>query len=313
VSALDVTAAVFYTLVFPGLLFTGVVGLLLTWVDRKVTAIVQSRVGPPWYQPFADVGKLLAKRMVIPRGAPALGFLAAPLLAITGATLSAAIVFQAVFKPEEGFIGDLIVLVYLTALPAIGLIVGGASSRSPFGAVGASREMSLILAYEAGFLLALSTVVVHAGSIRLADVNLAQLLEGPIVWSPSGLLAMAVLLVCVQAKLGFLPFDISEAETEIIGGPLAEYSGVGLGLFKLSRAMMFLVLPALVVVLFWGPVTATPASLVAFLAKLLVVEVLLIVAKVTHARVRLDQALRFFWGKVVVVGLLAAALAVIGL
>src|SRR5512134_1255263 len=94
---------VLYTLVFPGFLFTAVVGLLLTWVDRKVAAIVQSRIGPPWYQPFADLGKLLAKRMILPRGAQAVGFIAAPLLSVVGTTLAAVIVFRALFAPQSGF------------------------------------------------------------------------------------------------------------------------------------------------------------------------------------------------------------------
>jgi NADH-quinone oxidoreductase subunit H len=63
----EISLAVLYTLVFPGFLFTAVVGLLLTWVDRKVTAVIQSRIGPPWFQPFADVGKLLSKRMIVPK------------------------------------------------------------------------------------------------------------------------------------------------------------------------------------------------------------------------------------------------------
>ena len=67
--------ALLYTLVFPGFLFTAVVGLLLTWVDRKVTAIVQSRMGPPWFQPFADIGKLLSKRMIVPKGVRTVGFI----------------------------------------------------------------------------------------------------------------------------------------------------------------------------------------------------------------------------------------------
>jgi len=309
----DFVLGVLYTLIFPGFLFTAVVGLLLTWVDRKVAAVVQSRIGPPWYQPFADIGKLLAKRMILPRGAQNVGFIAAPLLSVVGATLAAVIVFRALFSPSTGFMGDLIVLVYLSTLPAIALIIGGASSRSPFGAIGASREMSMVLAYEVGFLLSVITVMVRVGSIRFIDISSYQSLHGSLAWSLSGILALAVLLLCMQAKLGFLPFDISEADTELIGGPLAEYSGVGLALFKISRAMMFFFLPVLAVLLFLGPVQATFLSILAFLIKLLAVLVLLILIKTTHARLRLDQALNFFWTKVAVTGLIALVLALIGL
>jgi NADH-quinone oxidoreductase subunit H len=309
----SITLAALYTLIFPGFLFTAVIGLLLTWVDRKVAAIVQSRIGPPWYQPFADIGKLLTKRMLVPRGAQAVGFLAAPLLSVVGATLAAVIVFRALFAPSSGFMGDLIVLIYLSVLPAIALIIGGASSRSPFGAIGASREMSMVLAYEVGFLLSVITVIVKVGSIRFKDILAYQTLNGSLGWSASGFLALVVLLLCMQAKLGFLPFDIGEADTELIGGPLAEYSGVGLALFKLSRAMMFFFLPVFAVLLFLGPIQLTILSILAFLVKLLAVLVLLILIKITHARLRLDQALDFFWKKVAVFGLIALILALVGL
>jgi NADH-quinone oxidoreductase subunit H len=270
-------------------------------------------MGPPWFQPFADVGKLLFKRMIVPKGVRTVGFIGAPLLSVAGATLASVIVFLALFNPTVGFMGDLIVLVYLSTMPAIALIIGGASSRSPFGAIGASREMSMVLAYEVGFLLAIVTVIMQTGSIRFAEILAYQAQNGAVLWSLSGFIAAAVMLLCVQAKLGFLPFDISEADTELIGGPLAEYSGVGLALFKLSRAMMFFFLPVFMVLIFTGAPQLSLLSILGFLAKLLTVLVLLIVIKITHARLRLDQALRFFWTKVGLAGLVAVAFALLGL
>ena len=303
---------VFYTLVFPGFVFAAIVGLYLTWVDRKVAAVVQSRVGPPWFQPYADIGKLFNKRMLVPRGSSAIGFVAAPVLAVAGATLVAVIVLRALIDPAVGFVGDLIVLLYLSTLPGIALIIGGASSRSPFGAIGAGREMNMILAYEVGFLLAIITVLVKVKSIMFGDIIAYQAAHGPIVLSLSGAIALVVILFCTQAKLGFLPFDIGEAESEIIGGPLAEYSGVGLALFKLTTAMMFFVLPVLVVILFTGGVELSLVSIVGFLLKLLAIYVVLIVVKITHARLKLDQALRLFWGAITIAGLLAVAFALMG-
>ena len=301
---------IFYTLIFPGFLFTAILGLWITWLDRKVTAVIQSRMGPPWYQPFADVGKLMGKRMYIPRRA--IGFLAAPILAVTGSTLAAVIIFRALMDPTIGFVGDLIVLVYLLALPAIALIIGGASSRSPFGAIGAGREMSMLLAYEVGFLLTIMTVLVKVGSIRFASIIAYQEMHGPIALSVSGLIALIVALFCIQAKLGYLPFDISEAETELIGGPLAEYSGVGLALFKIARAMLSLVMPAYVVLLFMGWIQPTLCSYLGFLLKLLVIFAVQIVIKATHARLRLDQALSLFWGRLAFIGAVGVALALLG-
>lgn len=308
----DISRAILYTLIFPGFLFTAASGLMLTWVDRKVTAVIQSRMGPPWFQPFADVGKLLSKRMMVPRGVGTIGFIGSPLLSIAGATLASVIVFRALFDPTGGFMGDLIVLLYLSSMPAIALIIGGASSRSPFGAIGASREMSMVLAYEVGFLLSITTVIVQTGSIRFSEIIAYQAQNGTVLASLSGFIAVVVMLLCLQAKLGFLPFDISEADTEIIGGPLAEYSGAGLALFKLSRAMMFFFLPVFMVLIFTGAPQASILSILGFISKFLVVLVLLILIKVTHARLRLDQALRFFWLRVGMAGMVALLFALLG-
>lgn len=308
----ELLLGVFYTVIFPGFLFTGVVGLFLTWVDRKVTAIVQSRVGPPWFQPYVDIGKLLAKRMIIPKGSRAISFLGAPILAVAGSTLSAVLVFQALLKPGSGFMGDLIVLIYLSTLPSIALIIGGASSRSPFGAIGAGREMSMILAYELSFLLSIFTVLIKVRSILLGEIIAFQADQGAIVGSFSGIIAFIVALFCIQAKLGYLPFDIAEADTELIGGPLAEYSGIGLALFKLSKAMMFVHLPIFVIILFLGATQLTFLSMLSFLLKFLAVIALAIVVKITHARLRLDQVLRLFWGKILFASILAVILALIG-
>ncbi len=307
----QVSLDIFYTLIFPGFLFTAIVGLLLTWVDRKITAVVQSRIGPPWYQPFADVGKLMAKKMVAPSGS-SIGFFIAPLISIAGVALASALVFRALINPQTGFVGDVIVLLYLMTLPALALIIGGASSRSPFGAIGASREMSMVLAYEVGFLLSIITVIIQSKSIQLSGIIAYQAAHGAIVFSVSGFLALCIALLCVQAKLGFLPFDISEADTELIGGPLAEYSGSGLALFKISRAMMFFQLPAFVALLFLGANQLTLFSLIGLALKLLAVLALLILIKITHARLRLDQMLRLFWGRLAVVGLIAVVLAMVG-
>ena len=303
---------IFYTLIFPGFLFTALIGLWLTWVDRKVAAVVQSRIGPPWYQPYADVGKLLAKKMLVPRGSRAIGFIGAPLLALASSTLAAVIVLRALFDPSAGFVGDLIVLIYLAALPPVALIIGGSASRSPFGAIGAGREMNMVLAYEVGFLLSVLTVMIKVRSILFSDIIAYQAEHGPLALTVSGFLALVVALFCLQAKLGFLPFDISEAETELIGGPLAEYSGVGLAMFKLARAMMFFYLPVFIVILFLGANPPTLLSILAFLVKLIAVLVAIILVKITHARLRLDQALQLFWSKLAFAGLSSVVIALLG-
>ena len=134
---------------------TAVLGLLATWIDRKVTARVQYRVGPPWYQSFMDFLKLMGKETIIPSAAHKRVFLLAPLVGLVGITLVSFILWQMNMYPAKTFLGDLIVVLYLSILPSIALIIGGSASGNPLASLGASREMKLLLAYELPFLLAI--------------------------------------------------------------------------------------------------------------------------------------------------------------
>jgi len=277
-------------LIFPGFLFTAVVGLLLTWVDRKVTARVQMRVGPPWYQPFADFLKLLLKETMVPAGAAKTVFLLAPMLGIIAMPIIAVMLFYMNFNPYGSFVGDLIVLIYLLALPPLGIIIGGSASRNPLSAVGASREMTQYFAYELPFLIAVLVPVVKTGSIRIGDIVLYQQLYGDNLYSLSGVIAGIIALICTQAKLGYVPFDIPEAEQEIMAGPFLEYSGASLAMFRLTRAMMLFLLPLFLITLFWGGFANFWA-----IPKFLLIVVLIVLIKNTNPRLRIDQALKFFW------------------
>ena len=303
---MNVILTILSFLILPGFLFTAVIGLLLTWVDRKVSARVQMRVGPPWYQPFADFLKLLLKETTIPEGAQKTVFLLAPLLGIIALPIVAVMLFSMNINPYSSFVGDLIVLIYLLALPPLGLILGGSASKNPLSAVGASREMTLYFGYELPFLAAILVPVVKTGSIRIGDIVLYQQFYGSILYSISGIIAAIVALICVQAKLGYAPFDIAEAEQEIMAGPLLEYSGVSLALFRLARAMMLFILPLFLITLFWGGF----ANLWA-IPKFLLIVVLIILIKNTNPRLRIDQALKFFWiglGSLAIISIILALL-----
>ncbi len=294
-------------LIFPGLLFTAVAGLLTSWLDRKVTARVQMRVGPPFLQPFYDIGKLMIKETCVPAGGAIGLFLVAPLIGLAGVTLASLILWRAVLAPELTFVGDLIVLLYLLAMPALGVILGSFASRNPLASLGGSREVKLMIAYELPFVLAVLVPVIQVHSIRIGD-----LLSGaPAVALPSGILALLVGMVCMQAKLTLVPFDMPEAETELSGGAFIEYSGPPLAMFKLTRAMMLFTMPVFLVVVFFGAVVAGEGwaakgwGLLAWLGLIVVV----IVIRNTTPRLRTDQAVRFFWGPTALLALLAAVLA----
>lgn len=297
--------------IFPGFLFSACVGLIACWIDRKVTARIQWRVGPPWYQNFVDIIKLLGKETIVPEGAK-LTFLFAPFLSLLSLILVTTILGGAVFPFLAGksFSGDLIVILYLLIIPAIALIIGASSSRNPLASIGASREMKLVLAYELPFMLSIITVIIKSvGTIQLGSIINHQLNSGSNVASWSGAIAFIVAILCMQAKLGLVPFDVSEAEQEIMAGALIEYSGLPLAIFKLTRALLLYIMPLLLIILFW----AGDLSPLALIAKFIALLVIVILIKNTNPRVRIDQAMRFFWRPVTGLATIAILLALLGL
>jgi NADH-quinone oxidoreductase subunit H len=287
--------SVFWLLIFPGFAFTLAVGLAASWIVRKVSALVQYRVGPPVYQPLADVLKLMGKEILIPRDAQRTVFVVAPLIGLSGVLLLTTMLWLTI--AQRSFAGDVIVAIYLMVFPSLALILGSSASGSPHAAIGTSREMKLVLGYELPLVLAFIVVIIKtAGALGPADqLSLVALAQQAPVLSLSGLLAFIMALLCVQAKLGFVPFDIAESETEIASGVVIEYSGALLAAWKLMQALMLVALPLFLVVVFLGGLGTSGLSLLAGIGKYVLVLVLVILIKNTNPRVRIDQAMRFFW------------------
>lgn len=305
---------IFLQLFFYGFLLTAVLGLLASWVDRKVTARVQYRVGPPFLQPLIDIVKLLGKETLIPQGVSRTTFLLAPLFGLAGVILVSTLLWVNSLRPAQTFLGDLIVALYLLTLPAVSLIMGGFASRNPLASIGASREMKLVLSYELPFLIAVFVPVIHAGfSIKLGDILNHQATSGAIATSASGFLALVVAIMCVQAKLGLVPFDIAEAETEIICGPLIEYSGSGLAVYRLTKNMLLFTLPFFLIILFLGGLRLDGVHLLSTIGKYVGLVAVATVIRNTNPRVRIDHAVRFFWGPMTLLAVLAVLLALKGL
>lgn len=299
----------FFYLIFPGFLFSVVAGLMAGWVDRKLSARIQYRVGPPWYQNFLDIIKLAGKEVIVPEGAK-ITFLLAPFFGFLSVSLVAAIVGLSIMQPLAGFVGDLIVVLYLLIIPAISLIVGASASKNPLASIGASREMKLVLGYELPFLLAVIVIIIKTGGL----ISLGAILEHQAsfmsnIVSFSGAIAFLVIVLCIQAKLGIVPFDMSEAEQEIMGGVLIEYSGFPLAVFKLTRWLLLYTMPLLVIVLFLGK----DVSLLFLIAKYLGLLVIIILIKNTNPRLKIEQALKFFWGPMTLLAVIAVVLALFGL
>lgn len=309
---MDAARYVFNYLIFPGFLFTAVVGLLATWVDRKVTARVHWRVGPPWYQPFADTVKLLGKEVVVPAGAKATGFLLAPVVGLAGATLASTVLWMVNLYPESSFVGDSIVVLYIMTIPALSMIIGASASGNPMGILGAAREMKLLFAYELPLVIAMLTTVYKAGSFSFDAILTHQSEHGVMLGSVSGVIAFIVSIFCAQAKCTLLPFDIPEAETELAGGSHIEYSGAPLAVVRLNMAIMFFVVPVFIITLFWGGVSLEGWRILTTILKFVAIVTIMVLIKNTNPRVRIDQAVRFFWGPMLVLSIVAMILAVLG-
>ena len=296
------------------------IGMVSSWVDRKVTARVQYRVGPPLFQPVYDIAKLLGKETLLPERAKGRGFLLAPVVGFAAAAVGAAIVWHANIRPAEGFVGDLIVLLYVLTIPAIAAIYGALASGSPHATFGASREMKLLMSYELPLVLAVLVPVVQVvkggggATFSIGQLVTFQQTNGWALFSLSGVIATAVALLCIQAKLTLVPFDLPEAETELMGGAHLEYSGPPLAMIKLTRFLLLAVAPVFLATLFVGGLgeAASGWSWLALAGKFVAFLVLVVLIRNTNPRIRIDQAVRFFWFRMAPLAAVALVLAWLG-
>jgi formate hydrogenlyase subunit 4 len=262
---------------------------------RKITARVQSRQGPPLLQPYFDLLKLLGKEDIESGESPLMQRFAAYLSLATVLTV-ACLVPMGFAAPMSGA-GDVILLIYLLTLCGISTLLAGLAAGSTYSLLGISREMMSMISLEPLFAIALIVGTLHTGSLRLDTV-----LHGS-VWSSagvpwSGVIMLVIMVLSFQAFVQRVPFDISEAETELMEGPLAEYSGPKLALFKYAQMAKLILYSALFVSLFvpWGSVFVFPLGWLLFWLKVFVLVVLVTLAAATHARYRIDQAVRMFAG-----------------
>ena len=287
----------FYFLVFPGLLFSAVTGAFLSWFDRKITARVQFRNGPPILQPFYDFFKLLlVKETILPKfGSPVL-FLLAPVFAVFGASMAGVFILLPLLNITTGFRGDLIVIFYLLTIPSFSYIIGALASGNPLAAVGGSREMKLILSYELTFLLVISGIIMKCGQqFNLYSIIHAQQAGSPFIGSISGVLLFIAGIFCIQAKLALVPFDMPEAEAEITEGIFIEYSGAAYAMIKLAKYIMFFILPSFLVALLMIGFRLQGIGILWAVVKVLAVVLILTLVRNTNPRVKIKQAVSFFF------------------
>jgi NADH-quinone oxidoreductase subunit H len=304
---MNLTRDLIALLFFPGGLSLLLCGLLYEWVNRKLLARVQNRIGPRLLQPLADLVKLLSKEEILPEGVMPWLFIVLPVVALAGPLTAALYVPLLGFAPSFSFPGDLIVAIYLLSLISLSLGLAGANARGRFSTVGGIRTLTQLFSYEAPFLLALLGPALAANSWQISAISSYASAHWLIVIQPIG---FTVALLGLMGKLEMPPFDAPEAETEIVAGALTEYSGRGLALFHLGKDVSLVVGLTLIGAFYLGGF-ANPLD---FLLKTLLLLLVMTGLEALLARLRIDQSVGLWWryGALLALGQTALAIALRG-
>jgi NADH-quinone oxidoreductase subunit H len=309
--------------------YPGIVAYMV-WAERKVAARFQDRIGPnrvgPFglLQPIADFLKLITKEDIVPRAADAVVHILSPVILLISALLVLAVVPMGfgskVGNSLTGLVpvdlpSGLLYLIAVSSMSALGLFLAGWSSRNKYSLLGAMRAVAQLVSYEVPQVLATVPVILWAGSLSLVRIMDQQVMEGWFIFSPPGLVSFAILLIASIAEVNRTPFDLPEAESEIIAGFHTEYSGMRFGLFFLAEYMNVFAVSCLAALLYLGggalPFTDFPKSiLTGTLASLVIVNAITIGVfalkvgffiflmfwiRATLPRLRVDQLMGFAW------------------
>ncbi len=299
---MDILLILLNIIVFLGLapLYEGII--------RKLTAKVQSRQGPPIYQPYLDILKLLGKDNVVSDN---WAFKLAPMMAFAAVVAVVAIV-PVGFKPNYlTSYADIITIVYLLTLAGISILLGALSSKNAYAMIGASREMITMIMVEP--ILAMTFIM---GAVKMKSLSIDASMFGVLStgYSWSVVLMLVVYLMALQAFVARQPFDISEAEVEILEGPFIEYSGPNYALFKYSMMLKQMFYAVLFVTVFM-PFLFTGVFIIDLVLQLVAVALVFVLIALlgsTNPRLRIDQAVKYY-AVLIVISLFTIALSVYGL
>jgi NADH-quinone oxidoreductase subunit H len=316
-------------------IFPGIVAYMV-WAERKVAARFQDRIGPNrvgplgLLQPVADAIKLITKENIVPRVADPWVHILAPVVILVSAFLVMAVIPFGVGLAPVNTPSGLVYLVAVSSLSPLGIFLAGWSSRNKYALLGAMRAVAQLVSYEIPQVLSTIPVVLWAGSLSLVTIFDRQLEYGWFVFSPPGFIAFMILLISSIAEVNRTPFDLPEAESEIIAGFHTEYSGMRFGLFFLAEYLSVFGVSCLATALFLGggtpfPFSEFPADMVGtswvsyvfvnsilvsvFFAKVLGFIFLMFWVRATLPRLRVDRLMNFSWKYLVpmsIVNILAA-------
>lgn len=293
-----------YMFVYPGILFLFIYSTFCEWVDRKLYARLQNRIGPMYagkygiLQPVADFFKLLFKEDIVPEKADRVIFSSLPVIGLAIVAVAGLYLPLWNYSPSRitfnSFQGDIVVVLYLLSLPTLIFFLAGWHSTNFFSTIGGVRVLTMLFGYEVPLFLSVLSPAVVADSWRLAEIaDFYQ--KFPFLLSFQ-LIGFFVAVISLQAKLERTPFDIPHAETEIVGGTFTEYSGKKLAFFRLMTDIEMVIGSGLIATVFMAgfPGGVFP-SLIRFILKTLVVISILSIIRATFSRIRVDQMVVFAW------------------
>jgi NADH-quinone oxidoreductase subunit H len=303
---IDIFLLIFRILIFPGFTFILVLTLFCDWIERKLEARIQNRVGPMVagpggiLQPLADLIKLLTKEDIEPRDTKKMVFKFAPLVAF------AVMVFAFCFLPVDGnnvlsigFNGDLLIILTFATIANFIMFLAGWASNNPYGTIGSARVLTQFLGYDIPlYILALSPAFL-AGTLSIFGIVAGQSFWWYICFAPW---AFVLFVIVMQAELEKDPFDVPHSESEVVGGLETEYTGAKLAFLHLTRDVQVVFGAALIVELFLGgpngPVFFGFApfwNALWFILKVLAVVIISEYLTTIFARLRIDQVLNLNW------------------
>ncbi|MGA2876028.1 MAG: NADH-quinone oxidoreductase subunit NuoH [Nitrososphaerales archaeon] len=299
---LGANSIIFKSSFFPGISFAAILSSFVIWYERKLLAKMQYRVGPQyagrvegWLQSFADLFKLMFKEIVIPVNADAPFFMGVPfaLMALSGALLAVIPISANIYITSSPY-SLLIALAVLSIFPLVTVLAGWASANK-FSFIGGIRALYQMISYEIPFILSVvGIVILSGGTFSLSQIVGAQ---GRVWFVIPMILGAIVFYITAMAELERIPFDLPEADSEIVAGWLTEYTSMTFGVINLATYIKLYGLSALFTILFlggWNGPAPIPGALW-FMIKTIIVITLFLIPRGAFGRIRIDQLIGFGW------------------
>ena len=281
------------------LAFVVVNALILTWAERKVAGRMQLRIGPkevgPFglIQPLADALKLLGKEILTPRNVEKPLYYLAPIIVFIPVLVSFVVIpFDATLQVKDINVGILVILAF-SSLSVLSILFAGWGSNNKYALIGAIRSIAQNIAYEIPLLLALLPIVMMTNSLSLRTIVEAQRNIWFVCYQP---LAFLIYFTAAVAETNRTPFDLPEAESELVAGYHTEYSGMRFALFFLAEYTNIFIVSAVATTFFLGGYQGPfLPGILWFLIKSYALVFVIMWLRWTYPRVRFDQLLNFSW------------------